>query len=70
MNDAGTMTIKTARDGRICVLTLGGDLDFLAAAEFLEQVARVVDARTERRAAKTRASGQDHTTLLNTRENK
>ena len=48
MNDAGTLTIKTARDGPVCVLTLGGDLDFLAAAEFLERVARLVDARTER----------------------
>lgn len=48
MNDAGPLTVKTARDGRICVLTLVGDLDIIAAAEFLEHVARVVDDRTER----------------------
>ena len=48
MNDAGALTVKTARDGRICVLTLGGDLDFLAATKFLERAAGVVDDRTER----------------------
>ena len=48
MNDSGALTIKTAHDGRICVLTLGGNLDFLAATEFLQHVARVVDDRTER----------------------
>jgi anti-anti-sigma factor len=48
MNDANALTIKTARDGQICAFILGGDLDFLAAAEFLEHVARAVDDRTER----------------------
>jgi anti-anti-sigma factor len=37
MKHAGALTIGTAHDGRICVLTSGGDLDFLAAAEFLKR---------------------------------
>lgn len=48
MNDPNALTIKTARDGQICAFILGGDLDVLAAAEFLEHVARAVDDRTER----------------------
>jgi|SRR5579863_8310861 anti-anti-sigma factor len=42
------LTVKTARDGRICVLTLSGALDFTRVAGFLEHVARTVDDRTER----------------------
>jgi anti-anti-sigma factor len=48
MNDAGALTIKPAHDGRICVLTLSGDLDFVAVTGFLMHAARVVDDRTER----------------------
>lgn len=40
MDSAGTLTTKTARDGPICVLTLSGDLDFLAVTDFLVQAAR------------------------------
>jgi anti-anti-sigma factor len=48
MGDAGTLTIKTARDGPICVLTLSGDLDFLAVTDFLVRAARFVDGHAER----------------------
>jgi anti-anti-sigma factor len=48
MDNAGTLTTKTARDGPICVLTLSGDLDFLAVTDFLVHAARVVDLRAER----------------------
>jgi hypothetical protein len=48
MGNAGTLTIKTACDGPICVLTLSGDLDFLAVTDFLVHAARFVDVRAER----------------------
>lgn len=48
VDNAGTLTIKTARDGSICVLTLSGDLDLLAVTGFLVHAARVVDGRAER----------------------
>lgn len=48
MPDANALTITTVHDGRICALTLSGDLDLTTAAEFLEHVAQVVDDRTER----------------------
>jgi anti-anti-sigma factor len=48
MEYASTLTIKTAHTGRICVLTVTGELDFLAVTEFLTQAAQVVDDRTER----------------------
>lgn len=32
MTDAVVLTVKTAQDGRICALTLSGDLDFTTAA--------------------------------------
>ena len=48
MDNAATLTIKAARDGPICVLTLSGDLDLLAVTDFLAHAARVVDGRAER----------------------
>jgi anti-anti-sigma factor len=45
---ADALTITTARDARICALTLSGDLDLITPAEFLEHVAQVIDDRTER----------------------
>ncbi|MGZ6639680.1 MAG: STAS domain-containing protein [Solirubrobacteraceae bacterium] len=48
MNDASTLTIKTALDGRICTLTLSGELDCFSATGFLMHAAHVVDERTER----------------------
>jgi anti-anti-sigma factor len=42
------LTIKVVRDGRICVLTLSGDLDFLAVPGFLIYAAQVIDEPTER----------------------
>lgn len=48
MTDAVVLTVKTAQDGRICALTLSGDLDFTTAAGFLEHVAQVLDDHTER----------------------
>lgn len=48
MNYLNSLAIKVARDGRICVLTLSGDLDILAVPGFLMHAAQVVDERTER----------------------
>ena len=48
MADAAALTVKAVHDGRICALTLSGELDLTTAAEFLEHVARAVDDRTER----------------------
>src|SRR6201989_1056459 len=46
--DADDLTVKTVRDGTVCTLILGGDLDFRAADEFLQQAARALDDRIER----------------------
>ena len=46
--DADDLTVKTVRDGPVCTLILGGALDLLAADEFLQQAARVLDDRIER----------------------
>lgn len=48
MNYVNSLTIKVVRDGRICVLTLSGDLDILALPGFLMHAAPVADERTER----------------------
>ena len=48
MSDADALNIKAVHDGRICALTVSGTLDVATAAEFLEQVAGLVDDRTER----------------------
>lgn len=42
------LTVKATLDGRICVLTVTGDLDCLSVTEFLMLAARAVDKRTER----------------------
>ena len=42
------LTVKTVRDGAVCTLILSGALDFLAADEFLQHAARVLDDRIER----------------------
>jgi len=46
--NADDLTVKTVRDGAVCTLILGGSLDLLAADEFLQQAARVLDDRIER----------------------
>ena len=46
--DADDLTVKTVRDGAVCTLILGGSTDLLAAGEFLQQAARVLDDRIER----------------------
>jgi anti-anti-sigma factor len=46
--DADDLTVQTVRDGAVCTLILGGDLDFVTAGEFLQQAARVLDDRVER----------------------
>ena len=46
--DADDLTVKTVRDGAVCTLILGGDLDLGAAGEFLQHAARVLDDRIER----------------------
>src|SRR5690349_17959272 len=46
--DADDLTVKTVRDGAVCTLVLRGSLDVLAAGEFLQQAARVLDDRIER----------------------
>ena len=46
--DAHALTVKTVRDGPVCTLILGGDLDFLASAGVVEHAARVVDDQIER----------------------
>ena len=46
--DVDDFTVKTVRDGAVCTLILGGALDLLAADEFLQHAARVLDDRIER----------------------
>jgi anti-anti-sigma factor len=46
--DEHALTIKIVRDGLVCVLILGGDLDLSETGEFLEQAALALDNRTER----------------------
>src|ERR1700742_3701368 len=46
--DADDLTVRTVRDGTVCTLILRGALDLLAAGEFLQQAARVLDDRIER----------------------
>ena len=46
--DADDLTVKTVRDGSVCTLILGGDLDLLTADQFLQHAARVLDDRIER----------------------
>src|SRR6266567_7648699 len=46
--DADDLTVKTVRDGAVCTLILGGALDLLAADEFLQHAARVLDDRIDR----------------------
>jgi len=46
--DVDDLTVKTVRDGAVCTLILGGALDLLAADEFLQHAARVLDDRIER----------------------
>ena len=48
MNYVNSLTIKVVRDGRICVLTLSGDLDLLAVPGFLMHAAWVIDEPIER----------------------
>lgn len=45
---ADDLTVKAVRDGPVCTLILGGSLDLVAADEFLQQAARVLDDRIER----------------------
>jgi anti-anti-sigma factor len=42
------LTVKATLDGRVCVLTVTGDLDCLSVTEFLMFAARAVDERIER----------------------
>jgi anti-anti-sigma factor len=46
--DADDLTVETVRDGVVCTLILVGALDLLAAGEFLQRAARVLDDRIER----------------------
>lgn len=46
--DAYALTIKTVRDGPVCTLILGGDLDLLETGRSLEQAAPAADDLTER----------------------
>jgi anti-anti-sigma factor len=46
--NTSALTVKTALDGRVCVLTVTGDLDCLSVTQFLMLAARAVDKRTER----------------------
>ena len=46
--DVDDLTVQTVRDGAVCTLILGGALDLLAAGEFLQHAARVLDDRIER----------------------
>jgi anti-anti-sigma factor len=46
--DVDDLTVQTVRDGAVCTLILRGALDLLAAGEFLQQAARVLDDRIER----------------------
>ena len=46
--DVDDLTVKTVRDGAVCTLIVSGALDLLAADEFLQHAARVLDDRIER----------------------
>jgi anti-anti-sigma regulatory factor len=46
--DVDDLTVKTVRDGAVCTFILGGALDLLAAGEFLQHAARVLDDQIER----------------------
>ena len=46
--DVDDFTVQTVRDGAVCTLILGGALDLLAAEEFLQHAAQVLDDRIER----------------------
>ena len=46
--DVDDLTVQTVRDGAVCTLILGGALDLLAAGEFLQHAARVLDDQVER----------------------
>src|SRR6266702_2611970 len=46
--DVDDLTVQTVRDGAVCTLIVGGALDLLAAGEFLQHAARVLDERIER----------------------
>lgn len=46
--DADDLTVRTVRDGAVCTLILSGALDLLAADEFVQHAARVLDDRIER----------------------
>ena len=46
--DVDDLTVRTVRDGAVCTLILSGALDLLAADEFLQHAARVLDDRIER----------------------
>ena len=46
--DVDDLTVKTVRDGAVCTLILGGALDLVAADEFLQHAARVLDDWVER----------------------
>jgi len=46
--DVDDLTVQTVRDGAVCTLIVGGALDLLAAGEFLQHAARVLDDQVER----------------------
>ncbi len=46
--DEHALTVKTVRDGLVCVLILAGDFDYSGMGGFLVQAALAVDAQTER----------------------
>jgi anti-anti-sigma regulatory factor len=46
--DAYALTVKTVRDGPVCILILRGDLDLLETGRFLEQAALAADDQTGR----------------------
>lgn len=48
MADAGHLWVRATRDGRVCVLSIGGELDFGSAGGFSERARRLVDVRAER----------------------
>jgi anti-anti-sigma factor len=46
--DIDALTVQTVHDGAVCTLILGGALDLVAADEFLQHAARVLDDQVER----------------------
>ena len=46
--DIDDLTVKTVRDGAVCTLIVGGALDLVAADEFLQHAAQVIDDQIER----------------------